>query len=117
MQRFKTLTRDTSNGGCLQGYFTATRREIEEVFGAPTTVSDGWDKITVEWVIKFEDGTYASIYDYKRYEKGTPKIDEKYEWHIGGVSFRSAELISEAMGRGIYEFEMTAPTYRKKIYG
>lgn len=117
MQKFQTLTEDTSPNGCLQGYFTTTRREIEEVFGEPTVISDGWDKITVEWVIQFEDGTYASIYDYKRYEEGTPKMDEIYEWHIGGKNFRAAELISEAMGVPIEEYEMSAPNFRKKIYG
>ena len=118
MQTFQTLTRDTSDGGSLQGYFTATRREIEEVFGNPTIAcSDTWEKVTVEWVIKFEDGTYASIYDYKRYEEGTPALDEEYEWHIGGASFRSAELVSEAMRKEISDFDMSGPNFRKKIYG
>jgi translation initiation factor IF-1 len=27
------------------------------------------DKVTIEWGIRFEDGTIATIYDWKRYEK------------------------------------------------
>lgn len=104
------------SGGHLVGYFNATRREIESIFGAPTyTDNSESEKVTVEWVVKFEDGTYATIYDWKRYEEGTPKMDEVYEWHIGGNDLNSARLVSEAMWREVTDFDVSAPSFRKPI--
>ena len=115
--KFETLKQDTSNGS-LMGTFDSTRRKIEEVFGAPTfTTDEEWEKVTIEWVIKFEDGTVASIYDWKRYEEGTPALDEEYEWHIGGKSIRAAELISQAMETSVFDFDISSPNYRKKVAG
>lgn len=74
-------------GVSLVGYITTTRRHIESVFGAPTWDTPSPDgKVTTEWNLEFEDGTVATIYDYKRYEEGAPALDEVYEWHIGGHS-------------------------------
>ncbi len=90
--------------GSGQGYlFDVTRAEIEKVFGAPTfdeAVEEfsGDGKVTVEWSLRFEDGTYASIYDYKRYELGTPAMNERIDWNIGGDSFRAVELIAKELG-------------------
>lgn len=90
--------------GSGQGYILdTTRAAIEKVFGKPTfdeAVEDfsGDGKITVEWSLQFADGTYASIYDYKRYELGTPEMNEEYDWHIGGNSFRAVELVAQALG-------------------
>lgn len=62
-----------------------TRRTLEKAFGAPThTDPSGDGKVTTEWILKFEDGTVATIYDWKRYEMGAPALDEREDWHIGG---------------------------------
>lgn len=75
------------NGTSLRGYVLATRATLEEVFGEPTyDTDDATDKVTVEWVLKFADGESATIYDWKRYEEGTPAMDELYQWHIGGMN-------------------------------
>jgi len=104
------------SGGHLVGYFNATRREIESIFGEPTyTDNSKHEKVTVEWVIKFENGTFATIYDYKRYEQGTPKMDEVYEWHIGGENLEAARLVSEAMWREVTDFDVNPPSFRKPI--
>jgi hypothetical protein len=66
-----------ANGTSLQGYVTAYYHELVEVFGEP---EGGGDKTTVEWALKFADGTVATIYDWKEYE--TPM--GQYRWHIGG---------------------------------
>jgi hypothetical protein len=76
------------NGTHLQGYVTTTRRALEQMFGEPLDysgddfLSDG--KVTTEWLIEFDDGVIATVYDYKRYEVGPPALDESYTWHIGG---------------------------------
>ena len=55
------------------------------------------EKVTIEWVLKFEDGTIATIYDWKGYGY-QPTGDEMYEWHIGGRSNEAMYLVKEALG-------------------
>jgi hypothetical protein len=84
------------NGTWLQGYTVATRREIESVFGKPNYESEG-DKVTTEWNILFDDGTVATIYDWKRYEMGAPEMDERIEWNIGGREPIAVERVEDAL--------------------
>ena len=86
---------DESNGTHLVGEITTTRSHIESVFGEPTFIGGEEDKVTVEWVIVFPNGTVATIYDWKRYEEGTPNLDEEYAWHIGGKNYGAEELVQE----------------------
>lgn len=83
------------NGTSLVGSIEITRREIEVVFGKPTYRGDRYDKVTCEWTIQFDDGTVATIYDWKRYSDGTPKMDEKYDWHIGGHSTAAEDYVRD----------------------
>jgi len=89
------------SGTHLQGEITASRRLIESVFGVPTFV-DGpsEDKVSTEWVIRFDDGLVATIYDWKRYEQGAPGMDEVYAWHIGGSLVDVVERVHEVIGHG-----------------
>jgi hypothetical protein len=95
---------DTTAGGSLMGYiFDVTRAEIEKVFGAPTFDESvepfsGDGKLTVSWCIRFADGTDAEIYDWKRYEMGTPAMNERITWNIGGSKFRAVELVAAELG-------------------
>jgi hypothetical protein len=75
----KFTTDANRNGTCLQGYITAYFHQLVEVFGEPEL---GGDKTTAEWALTFEDGTIATIYDWKEY--ATPMGE--YRWHIGGHS-------------------------------
>ena len=75
------------NGTSLQGYVYTTYDKIVEVFGNPTSSGD---KTTCEWDITFDDGTVATIYDWK--ECQTPK--GYYDWHIGGRSKWAVELVT-----------------------
>lgn len=81
------FTKDPSvtNGTSLQGYTETTMRTLIDVFGQPEYYGEG-DKVTVEWCLLFEDGTIATIYDWKRYELGTPELDELMHWNVGGTS-------------------------------
>ena len=59
-----------ANGTHLQGNVGATYQELVEVFGEPIRYdSDGTthmnNKTDAEWRISFEDGTKATIYNYK----------------------------------------------------
>lgn len=84
------------SGTSLQGYVETTKAELVSVFGDPITYEDG-DKVTIEWGIRFEDGTIATIYDWKRYEKGTPKDDELMTYNVGGLTPRAVELVNLAI--------------------
>jgi hypothetical protein len=81
------------NGTCLKGYLAATYDELVAVFGEPTCGPDDRenDKVTCEWQLLFEDGTYATIYDWKT--DHTPM--RFYDWHIGGKSFAAVLHITE----------------------
>jgi len=76
---------DISNGTSLQGHITTTMRDLISAFGEPTFYYPG-DKVTVEWVHVFPDGSVATIYDWKRYEDEAPDMDEVLEYHIGGFT-------------------------------
>jgi hypothetical protein len=75
----------------LVGYVSSTQKQLRECFGSPMKFSqhDSDGKVTTEWLIEFEDGVIATIYDWKRYEEGSPALNEVYEWHIGGLGNQS----------------------------
>ena len=89
--QFKNAPTDSINGTCLQGYIETTYDELVSVFGEPTTLEG--DKVNVQWIIKSEFGTVATIYDWKLSE--TPM--GVYDWHIGGFNQRAAELVTNCM--------------------
>jgi hypothetical protein len=70
-----------ANMTSLKGEFPITFAELVEIFGRPKHGPNAdLDKTTCEWALTFEDGTVATIYDYKT--DRTPM--GLYEWHIGG---------------------------------
>ena len=85
----KFTTDGDACGTSLQGYMTAYYHQLVEVFGEPEY---GGDKTTVEWCLDFEDGTVATIYDWKEYETPTGK----YRWHIGGKNYDAVSAVMEA---------------------
>ena len=89
--QFENAPTDSINGTCLQGYIETTYDELVNVFGKPTTLEG--DKVTVEWTIKFSDGTIATIYDWKQPE--TPM--EYYPWHIGGHTQRAVDYVNDCV--------------------
>jgi hypothetical protein len=86
-------------GTSLIGEVTATRDHLEKVFGKPSVTGGEGDKVTVEWTIAFEDGSIATIYDWKRYEEGSPEWDEVYGWHVGGRTPKAIDLVKSAIER------------------
>jgi hypothetical protein len=79
------------NGTSLKGHIVTTYAELVEKFGEP---NKGGDKTTVVWALDFEDGTIATIYDWKYGE--TPM--HKTEWNIGGKSQEAVYRVYEVMG-------------------
>lgn len=89
--KFTNNTKIESSGSGFVGELNTTYDELVAVFGKPT-FSDVCNKVTVQWVLEFEDGTVATIYDYKMDE--TPK--GIYAWHIGGFSATAAVRVHAA---------------------
>lgn len=102
MLKFENISTDweKSSGSGLQGYITTTYDKLVEVFGEPVQYGEG-DKVTAEWIIEFMDTetyelTYATIYDWKQYELGTPY--DLYDWHIGGFKRDAVDNVKELVG-------------------
>jgi hypothetical protein len=78
----------------LKGEFPITYGELVEIFGTPDRGPNAdMDKTSCEWHLKFDDGTIASIYDWKM---GRTPYHE-YEWHIGGHTAAAWERVVECI--------------------
>jgi len=90
----KFTNRANINMTGLKGEFPIAFAELVEIFGAPDVGPNAdLDKTTCEWRLQFEDGTIASIYDYKM---GFTPMSE-YEWHIGGHSAEAYTHVVDAI--------------------
>jgi hypothetical protein len=87
------------SGTWLQGSVLTTRAKLTKAFGEPTQYEES--KITLQWGIKFDDGTIATIYDWKRYELGTPAEDELITYNIGGVDLGAVRNVNDALSHKI----------------
>lgn len=88
---FKRILSSQMVGTGLRGYVDTTARQLTEVFGEPKLDATA-DKTNLEWNIKFDDGTIASIYDWK--EDQVPALDKRMEYHIGGKSEKAVQQIA-----------------------
>jgi hypothetical protein len=90
---------DIDMSSCLQGYVKTTYSHLCELFGKPTD-GDGC-KVDAEWVIKFEDETVATIYNWKdgkNYNGDSGmNVEEITDWHIGGKDKESVARIKEVV--------------------
>jgi hypothetical protein len=84
------------DGTSLQGYIRAYYHQLVEVFGEPDML--GGDKVTAEWCLEFEDGTVATIYDWKEYE--TPM--GLHRWHIGGKDYNAVDRVTDTFTQGAF---------------
>lgn len=101
----KFITHNNAAGGiaisgtCLQGEVDVSYRTLERIFGEPCE-GDQY-KTDANWYIKFEDGTIASIYNYKdgkNYNgaEGAP-TNKIRDWHIGGNDKKAVENVIAAI--------------------
>jgi hypothetical protein len=79
------------DGTSLRGEIVTTRAELTAVLGEPMTYEEG-GKVTIEWGVRL-GSTVATVYDWKRYELGTPADDEEILYHIGGHNEKALTLI------------------------
>ena len=82
------------------GVFEASYDTIKTAFGNACG-GDGY-KTQVEWSIQFEDGTIATIYDWKEGDQyngegqGT-HFSKVTEWHIGGFNQMAEDRVLEVL--------------------
>ena len=99
--KFETHNETTvlSGGTCLQGYITIGFDKLVAVFGEPC--AERGYKVDWEWEIEFEDGTVATVYNWKNGpnycgEQGLNQYEIK-EWHGGGRSRTAVNLVENAL--------------------
>lgn len=90
------------SGTCLQGYICIPFANLVEVLGEPHSDGDGY-KVDAEWILMFDNGTVATIYNYKNGpnycgQDGTP-VDEIEDWHIGGHSKMAEKMVHELFSK------------------
>jgi hypothetical protein len=74
------------SGCCLRGYCPegTTYERLVDLFGPPLGPSAD-DKVDWEWIIEFEDGIVATIYNWKDGPSyGGAGASAERSWHIGG---------------------------------
>ena len=84
------------NGTHYLGYVNITYDELVRTLGQPKEGSaDG--KTTCEWRVEFEDGSVATVYDWK--VGCTPK--NLHDWHVGGRSGIALDYLEEVLEKQI----------------
>ena len=78
----------------LMGYVDVPYDRLEAYFGKPMDMC-GDGKVQAEWLVEFEDGKVATIYDWKQYS--TP-YQEVRDWHIGGYDSEVVGRIQSILG-------------------
>ena len=90
----KFTNQANANMTSYKGKVNITYAELVEIFGAPDRgPHDLGDKVTCNWELKFDDGTVATIYDWKMSD--TPMGE--YEWHIGGHSLTAVDRVVDCI--------------------
>jgi major membrane immunogen (membrane-anchored lipoprotein) len=83
----------------LQGYINCTYDDLTATLGYP--LEDGFDdyKSDAEWTIEFDDGTVATVYNYKNGKNylGDEGTDVCYieQWHIGGRDETAVQKVQD----------------------
>ena len=85
------------NGTHLQGYIKADYSKLRGMLGE--SHSDGY-KTDWSWDIEFEDGTVATIYNWKNgpnYGAVGVTPDMVKKWHVGGHNSRAVEKVKKIL--------------------
>ena len=98
-------------GTSLQDYIEADYRTLVTLFGEPTS-SDGY-KVDAEWIIQFTNGIIATIYNYKSGHNYLGAeglgVTEITEWHVGGKTKQSFELVIEILNSQPRRYKWASP--------
>lgn len=105
-----------SENSWLQGEINCSYETLVKVFGQPNAENDGY-KTDAEWAIKFNDGTYATIYNWKNGHNYCGKndgydVEEIINWHIGGQNSDAVSCVKQA----IFDFKIESKEAKKLLY-
>ena len=104
----KFVTHNQSNinisGTHLQGYINVEYSTLKKLFGKPTA-GDSY-KTDAEWEIQFEDGSVATIYNWKNGKnycgkEGIPKT-KITKWNIGGNDVSVVQKLESILRHSSY---------------
>lgn len=94
--KFQKAKGSDVTGTSYQGSIMTSLEHLKNVFG---TVhyhdSDTDSKTRNEYLIEFDNGTVATIYDYKEYR--AYHDDEILEFHVGGFSKAALSLVNSTV--------------------
>jgi hypothetical protein len=89
----------------LQGVITCSYTDLVSTFGEP--MAEGFDdyKSDAEWVVQFEDGTVATIYNWKNGKNYCgdegQAVQDIREWHVGGHTGDATVNVRQALREGV----------------
>ena len=86
--KFKQASFSDVDGTSLCGYVKSTYQELVAAFGEPLAGSDDF-KTDAEWMLKFQDGTVATVYNWKNgpnYLGSGYSLENIRTWNVGGNS-------------------------------
>ena len=90
-----------TSGTSLRGYIDCFYSDLVDTFGYPLSTDFLDHKTDAEWNICFEDGTRATIYNWKNGKRylGAMGLDvcDIAQWHIGGFDVKAVELVTKAV--------------------
>lgn len=88
-----------TSGTFLQGYIIANYADLVEAFGQPHNPEDY--KTDAEWDICFEDGTRATVYNWKNGKNYCGKdglaVEDIEDWNVGGFNKDAIERVMEVV--------------------
>jgi len=82
---FTRVDGNKANSTFFQGIIATDTNALYKAFGFPQVYLEG--KTKFEWILKFFDGTIATIYDYK----------DDVAWHVGGFDENALKLVKEVL--------------------
>lgn len=95
-----------TNHTSYKGEIDISYCELCELFGPP--LKEGFDdcKSDAEWRIKFENGTIATIYNWKNGRNycgplNGLDVEEITEWNVGGHSIDAIQLVRQVIRQDI----------------
>lgn len=105
--KFENISETVSteiNGSCYQGKVNVSYYTLVELFGEPGEGDEY--KVQKEWVLKFEDGTIATIYDWKwgyayNGDEGGTHYTEVPTWNIGGFDMNAVHHVLDVIKNGV----------------
>ena len=87
--RYRKATLNELEFSSLCGHVNATYAQLKKAFGEQHCDGDGY-KTDAEWMLGFEDGTVAAVYNWKNGvnymgEQGIA-VEHIKQWNVGGFS-------------------------------